>query len=62
MCGGDNKHRVVVEVTRTTHSRQSQNTRARVVLRACSQGCARTTQHTPTHKQRKTRREEKRRE
>ena len=31
------------------------------MLRACSHGCARTTQHTPTHKQRKARRREKKR-
>ena len=29
------------------------------MLRACSHGCARTTQHTPFHKQRKTRREKR---
>ena len=52
---GDNKHNVVVEVTHSTLSRQTQNTRACVVLRACSLGCARTT-HT-RHSTRKRRKE-----
>ena len=52
---------MVVEATHATHSRQPRTQGARVVLRACSLGCARTTQHTPFHKQRKAGREEKRR-
>nr|DAQ96224.1 MAG TPA: hypothetical protein [Caudoviricetes sp.] len=59
MCGGNNKHYVAVEATHTTHSRQTQGTqRARVVLRACSHGCARTTQHTPFHKKEKRKKRE----
>nr|DAR91597.1 MAG TPA: hypothetical protein [Caudoviricetes sp.] len=53
MCGGDNKHYVVVEVTHATRSRHTQNTKAAVVSRACSQGCARTTRHPPFHKKEK---------
>lgn len=60
MCGGDNKHHVVVEVTHTTHSRQPTNTKASVVLRACSLGCARTTRHPPFHKRKKKEKQGKR--
>lgn len=50
----DNKHHT---------AGKPENTRARVVLRACSQGCARTTQHTPLHKkERKKKNEEAKKE
>lgn len=51
-CGGG--HRAVTEATHTALRKQTQNIRATVVLRACSQSCARTTQQPPFNKQRKT--------
>nr|DAN72611.1 MAG TPA: hypothetical protein [Caudoviricetes sp.] len=63
MCGGGNKHYVVVEVTHTTHGRQTHKTqRARVVLRACSQSCARTTPNTNTKRKKKKKRKRERTE
>nr|DAY28447.1 MAG TPA: hypothetical protein [Caudoviricetes sp.] len=65
MCGGDNKHCVVVEATRTTHSRRTRNTKAGVVSRACSLGCARTTRHPPfpqTKKKKKKKNGEKKKQ
>lgn len=62
MCSGDNKHHVVAEVTHNMLSRQTKTQGACVVSRACSQSCARTTQHTPSHKQRKTKRKKAKKE
>ena len=57
-----NKHRVVAENTHTAAVDKPRTQRAGVVSRACSQGCARTTRHTPFHKKERRKKSKRRAE